>query len=81
MTYVDILIYPWDRQSAINVYNETKAVIEAVKPDLVQSDNLCLLARDACRVLGQDVVILSPNTVKDVGSHLQSFKTLLDWGM
>ncbi|KAL5361076.1 hypothetical protein BJX96DRAFT_175896 [Aspergillus floccosus] len=61
------MIIPWDGAEYMAIYHGFVDIIEELRPVIVVLDPFLPHARDACRMTRQDrVVLLSPNTVKDL---------------
>lgn len=61
------MVTPWDGAEYIAIYHGFVGIIEELRPVLVVLDPLLPHARDACRMTRQErVVLLSPNTAKDL---------------
>lgn len=56
---------PWDGPQYMEVYRSCVEIIGKTQPDIIVVDPLFNQAKDACRILGQKYIILSPNTFKE----------------
>ncbi|KAI9713657.1 MAG: hypothetical protein M1812_006629 [Candelaria pacifica] len=65
------ILLTWDIAEYIRMYERVVKIIEAVDPVIVAQDNLHIAGLDACRNLGRNHVILSPNTPKEFVNSLQ----------
>lgn len=59
------VITPWEPESYLSIYEECCELLRTLKPALVVVDPIFGPALDACVVLEQLYVVLSPNTFKD----------------
>lgn len=59
-------LFTWEPHQYIEGYESCLGIIKNVKPDVVVTDNLLGQAIDACRTLGLQWIILSPNTFRDL---------------
>ncbi len=65
------ILITWDAPEYIRMYDRIVKIIEQVDPDIIVQDNLNFPGVDACRNLGRNHVILSPNTPKELVGSLQ----------
>ncbi|KAF5856863.1 hypothetical protein ETB97_006650 [Aspergillus alliaceus] len=60
------LTAPWDGPQYLEIYQDCVTLIQTVQPAIVVLDPIFLQAVEACRMLGQRYVALSPNTFKEL---------------
>ena len=65
------VMQPWDAEAFLVVYQSLLDIIRDVGADLVVVDNIFGQALTACRFLGVDTMVLSPNTIKDFALPFQ----------
>lgn len=58
-------VAPWSGPEYMAIYHEIVRIVSGVEPDVVVLDPLFPQAVDACRALGKEYVVLSPNTFKE----------------
>jgi hypothetical protein len=61
----------WDGPEYVQAYQSCCDFIEMIKPDIIVVERLCLQAVDACKNLGQDYLMMTPNTLKETISTQQ----------
>lgn len=61
-----ILATSWDGPQYMAIYQDCSTLIRTLQPAIVVLDPLFLQAVDACRMLEQRYVVLSPNTFKEL---------------
>ncbi|KAE8417351.1 hypothetical protein BDV36DRAFT_309532 [Aspergillus pseudocaelatus] len=61
-----VMAAPWDGPRYMAIYQDCSTLIRTLQPAIVVLDPLFLQAVDACRMLEQRYVALSPNTFKEL---------------
>lgn len=69
---VDVLV-PWPDMEYIGSYNTCADIIRFVKPDLIVLDPVFSPGVDACNSIGEEFVVLSPNSFRE---HLGGTESL-----
>jgi hypothetical protein len=67
-----MLAATWTGEDWVRICNECKDAIKSTKPDIVVVDSYFYIGVDACRDLGCQYMILSPNTFMEVTSDQKS---------
>ncbi|KAL8371572.1 hypothetical protein RB595_001390 [Gaeumannomyces hyphopodioides] len=65
------VMQPWDPEGFLEIYRSLLDIIQDVGADLVVVDNVFPPALTACQFLGVDMMVLSPNTIKDFALRFQ----------
>jgi hypothetical protein len=74
------VVCAWDGQEYIQGYDSCVEIIKTVSPDIIVIEILCAQAIDACNILHQNFIILSPNTFKETLGGVQPYLFAL-WGI
>ncbi len=74
-TRVSALSATWTGEDWVRICNECKDAIKSTEPDMVVVDSYFIIGIDACRDLGCQYMVLSPNTFMEVTSDRESLLT------
>ena len=65
--------FPWGREEYFAAIDSFKEIVGAIKPDVVAIDPLFLAPQDACKLMNQKFVILSPTGIKEATVNMQPY--------
>jgi len=76
-TNVPKMMEHWKNGQYLRSYNVCKEIIQQLLPAVVVVDPICAPEIDACRVLGQKLIVLSPMGLKDLLVPVQPWGGML----
>ena len=70
---LDVIFFPWDQEEYLAAIENCKEIIAAIKPNVVLVDAIFRAAFDACELVGQKCMVMSPVGVKEVAVSVQPY--------
>ena len=64
---IGVFLFPWSQEEYLAAITMCKEIIATAKPDVVGIDPAFFAAQDACKLAGQQFVIMSPTGLKEAG--------------
>ncbi|KAF8555816.1 UDP-Glycosyltransferase/glycogen phosphorylase [Imleria badia] len=65
--------FPWGKEEYLAIIANFKEIIATTKPDVAVVDPLFLAARDACKLMNQKFIIMSPTGIKEATVDMQPY--------
>ncbi|KAF8550450.1 UDP-Glycosyltransferase/glycogen phosphorylase [Imleria badia] len=70
---IGFFIFPWSQEEYLSAIARVKEIVATTKPDVVGIDVAFYTAQDACKILNQNFVIISPTGIKETAVSLQPY--------
>lgn len=74
---LDVLIFPWSPEEYLAAIDSCKEIIATIKPNVVVIDTIFYSAQDACELMDQNFMVISPNSIKELALSMQPFLAAL----
>jgi hypothetical protein len=70
---LDVIFFPWDQEEYLAAIESCKEIIAATKPNVVLVDIIFYSVLDACKLVDQKYMVMSPVGIKEAAVSVQPY--------